>query len=73
MRKTILLAAVDSDMKEAVEKAVSLFNQLRKDGKFVSPNMRWLVYSTGVRQGDQDDWSFAWKHYTESQIPSEQR
>ena len=71
LRKLILLTAVTSEMSEARDRAVALFTAYKRDGAAISPNLRWMAYSAGVRHGDLDEWRFAWHKYTTTQVPSE--
>jgi aminopeptidase N len=71
LRKLILLTAVNAEMSEARERAVKLYTEFRNNNVPVSPNLRWMAYSAGVRFGDRSDWKFAWDKYTNSQVPSE--
>jgi len=68
MRNVILLFSVDAEMEEAVDKAREMFAKLRDSNQAISPNMRWMVYSTGVKKGNEKDWQFAWKKYNNSQV-----
>ena len=67
LRKLILLTAVNSDMKEARDRAVALYKAYRDDETPVAPNLRWIAYSAGVKFGDKEDWKFAWEKYSNSQ------
>ena len=67
LRKLILLTAVNSDMKEARDRAVALYKAFRDDETPVAPNLRWIAYSAGVKFGDKEDWKFAWEKYSNSQ------
>lgn len=73
LRKLILQTAVTCDMEDAKEKAIKLFQDFRDKDVAISPNLRQMAYSAGVRFGDTEDWRFAWKQYTNSQVPSEKR
>ena len=67
LRKLILLTAVNSDMMEARDRAVALYKAYRDDETPVTPNLRWIAYSAGVKFGDKEDWKFAWEKYSNSQ------
>ena len=71
LRKLIIGTAIYSEMKEAQEKALDMFRNLMKNGKEVPQNLRWQVYSAGVRFGGKEEWAFAWSKYNTSQVPSE--
>ena len=58
-------------MPEAKEKAKEMFRKYMEEGVHVSPNLKWMVYSAGVRYGDYEEWKFAWEKYKTSQVPSE--
>ena len=49
LRKLILLTAMNADMEEAKTKAKELFRKYKDEGTPVNPNLRWMVYSAGVR------------------------
>ncbi len=69
----MLLNAVNADMPEAKVKALELFANLKSPTNSVpvKPNLRWMVYSAGIKFGSVDDWKFAWDQYVSSQVPSE--
>ncbi len=70
----MLLNAVNADMPEAKIKALELFANLRSPTNSipVKPNLRWMVYSAGIKFGSVEDWKFAWDKYVGSrQVPSE--
>ena len=58
-------------MSEAKTRAVALFSAYKTKGVAISPNLRWMAYSAGVRHGGLDEWRFAWHKYTTTQVPSE--
>ncbi len=37
----------------------------------LSCRRRWMVYSAGVKYGEESDWGFAWSRYLNTQVPSE--
>lgn len=37
----------------------------------ISPNIRTVVYCTAIRQGDQQEWDFAWDRFQKTSVSSE--
>ena len=49
MRKLIIETAVTSRMKEAEDKAITMFQNFMRKNVTVQPNFRFIAYTTGVR------------------------
>lgn len=71
LRYEILWAAVQCGNTHAIQEAQLLFFEWRNHGLIIPPNLRSVVYSTGVRYGTEDDWRYCWQVYNTSTIPSE--
>ena len=71
LREDVLKAAAEADHKEALTKAKALFIALKKNDSSVPANLRSLVYSVGIRTGDEVDWSWCYEKYISTNIPSE--
>ncbi|XP_065566563.1 glutamyl aminopeptidase-like isoform X2 [Artemia franciscana] len=73
LQEEILSAAVKIGMVPAISQATKLFQQWRGAKTPISPDLREIVYSTGIRYGDKSDWDTTWKKLQESKISSEKR
>ncbi|XP_050726718.1 endoplasmic reticulum aminopeptidase 1-like isoform X3 [Eriocheir sinensis] len=71
LRSEILSAAVRCRNTHAIKEAKRMFAEWRNTGKFIPPNLREVVYGSGVRYGIEDDWRHCWDVYNTSTIPSE--
>lgn len=71
MRNLILTEAVSARMPEAVEKAGTFFEALKKSNTPIPADFRWIAYSAGVKFGTSKDWDFAWQKYNTTQVASE--
>ncbi|CAG0924508.1 unnamed protein product, partial [Notodromas monacha] len=38
----------------------------------ISPNVKSIVYCNGVANGGEDEWNHAWRHYTKTNLASEE-
>ena len=45
---------------------------LRSGSSVVSPNLRSTVYCTGIAEGGEEAWNFAWEQYLANNEASEQ-
>ena len=70
LRARILKAAVDADHSSAIEKAKEMFQKL-KQKQTVPANLKQLVFSIGIRTGNDKDWSWCYEKYKSSNIPSD--
>ncbi|XP_045130834.1 endoplasmic reticulum aminopeptidase 1-like isoform X2 [Portunus trituberculatus] len=73
LRSKILSAAVYCGDTHAIQEAKRMFHDWRINGTFIHPNLRAVVYRTGVRYGTEEDWRHCWKVYNTSTIPSEKK
>ncbi|XP_043236922.1 endoplasmic reticulum aminopeptidase 1-like isoform X2 [Amphibalanus amphitrite] len=71
LRALVLAWAVSVRLPEAVARARTLFSDWRNAGLPVPPDLRQLVYSTGVEYGDTGDWQFVWQRYLNATTPTE--
>ena len=55
LRARILKAAVDADHSSAIETAKEMFQKMRKN-QTVPANLKQLVFSIGIKSGDEEDW-----------------
>ena len=71
LREDILKALVEAEHTEAIAKAKSMFQELKKNNSAVSANLKSLVFSVGVKTGDEEDWKWCYDKYTSTNIPSD--
>nr|XP_027215499.1 endoplasmic reticulum aminopeptidase 1-like [Penaeus vannamei] len=71
LRSEILMAAVECGNIQAIEEAQKRFAAWRNKNESIPPNLRSVVYKTGVRYGTEEDWRHCWQVYNTSSIPSE--
>ena len=70
MRGKILHAAVEADHGDAIKTAKEMFQGLRKN-QSIPANLKQLVYSVGIRTGDDEDWSWCYEKYKNTNVPSD--
>ncbi|XP_068243383.1 endoplasmic reticulum aminopeptidase 1-like isoform X1 [Palaemon carinicauda] len=73
LRSKLLMAAVNCGNVNAIREAQRQFSAWRSKNEAVPPNIRSVVYNTGVRYGTEEDWRHCWHVYNSSTIPSEKR
>lgn len=73
LRSTILGAAVNCEDEETIASARGLFRNWKERGAYIPPNIREVVYATGVRYGGMKEWGYCWEKYKNSTVPSEKR
>ena len=70
LRARILKAAVDADHSAAIEKAKEMFQKMRKN-QTVPANLKQLVFSIGIKSGEEEDWRWCYEKYRNTNIPSD--
>lgn len=70
MRGKILNAAVLADHSDAIKTAKEMFQKL-KNNQTIPANLKQLVYSVGVKTGDDDDWTWCYEKYKSTNVPSD--
>ncbi|XP_015918798.1 glutamyl aminopeptidase [Parasteatoda tepidariorum] len=73
LRSAVLRALMRFGDEDTINKAKQIFQNWLKLQVKVAPNLRSVVYSTGVKFGGKEEWQFCWKKYQETHIPSEKR
>ncbi|XP_045619599.1 endoplasmic reticulum aminopeptidase 1 isoform X2 [Procambarus clarkii] len=71
LRSEVLWAAVQCGNTHAIQEAQKWFSAWRSNSYTIPPNLRSVVYSTGVRYGTEEDWRHCWHVYNTSSVPSE--
>lgn len=71
LREEILKALVEAEHAEAISRAKSMFQELKKNNSAVSANLKSLIYSVGVKTGNEEDWQWCYDKYTTTNIPSD--
>nr|AWT23001.1 aminopeptidase N8 [Hyphantria cunea] len=70
-RQQILEFACKLDHSGCVTQAAAMFKALRENGTEVSPSLRSVVYSTGLRYGTGEDYDFLWNRARTTNLASE--
>lgn len=70
-RAEILQWACSYGHPECVANAKERFAAWKNGSQSVPPNLRSVVYCTGVGQGTEDDWNTVWERYQNETSPSE--
>ena len=70
MRGKILNAAILAEHSEATEKAKQLFQKL-KENQTIPASLKQLVYSVGVKTGEEEDWDWCYEKYRTTNVPSD--
>ncbi|GFT63992.1 glutamyl aminopeptidase [Nephila pilipes] len=73
LRSALLRVLVRFGDEETITKAKLTFQNWMHHNVRVAPNLRSVVYSSGVKFGGSEEWQFCWKQYQETQVPSEKR
>ncbi|RWS08189.1 Aminopeptidase N precursor-like protein [Dinothrombium tinctorium] len=73
LRSTLLFNAMHYGDEQTIRIALRFFGDWMKNFNKLSPNLRQVVYTTGVRYGGIKEWEFCWNKYTTSKVPSDQR
>ncbi|RWS30597.1 endoplasmic reticulum aminopeptidase 2-like isoform X3 [Leptotrombidium deliense] len=73
LRSSLLFSAIIFEEEQAIRIAKLFFDEWMKKNYKVAPNLRNVVYTTGVRYGGIKEWDFCWKKYKSSNVPSEQK
>ncbi|XP_063596358.1 aminopeptidase N-like isoform X1 [Penaeus indicus] len=59
---------------DCVDRSQGLFNswvQNPSNTSLISPNLKSTVYCTGVAEGGEEEWNFAWEQYINSNVATE--
>ncbi|XP_047482307.1 aminopeptidase N-like isoform X1 [Penaeus chinensis] len=73
-RVKALAWACNLGYQDCVDKSQGLFNswvQNPSNTSLISPNLKSTVYCTGVAEGGEDEWNFAWEQYINSNVATE--
>ncbi|GBN33375.1 Glutamyl aminopeptidase [Araneus ventricosus] len=73
LRSALLRVLVRFGDEETIKKSKLTFQNWMHHNVRVAPNLRSVVYSSGVRFGGKEEWQFCWQQYQETQVPSEKR
>lgn len=71
LQREILEAAVYFGLSSAVNEARRLFQQWMAGQLQLPPDIRDIVYSTGVKYGGWTEWDHCWQRYKETSVPDE--
>ena len=72
-RKSVLTWLCRYGHEECVTKTTNLFAEWMKNPNEnkIDANLREVVYSTAIRQGEEKEWEFLWQKFTEETVDSE--
>ncbi|XP_035668606.1 endoplasmic reticulum aminopeptidase 1-like isoform X1 [Branchiostoma floridae] len=73
LRSTVLGAACKYGHQQSTQQAQALFNSWMHSRKKVSPNLKTVVYTSGVQHGGKAEWDFCWQQYTSATVAAEKR
>ncbi|KAG8193296.1 hypothetical protein JTE90_003783 [Oedothorax gibbosus] len=73
LRSAVLRVLMRFDDEHTISKAKQTFQNWMTLNIRVAPNLRSVVYSSGVKFGGKEEWQFCWKQYQKTQVPSEKR
>ncbi|EFX80575.1 endoplasmic reticulum aminopeptidase 1-like isoform X2 [Daphnia pulex] len=71
LQREILEAAVYFGLSSAVNEARRLFTQWMSGQMQLPPDIRDIVYSTGIKYGGWTEWDYCWQRYKETTVPDE--
>ncbi|KAJ8727738.1 hypothetical protein PYW07_001857 [Mythimna separata] len=70
-RMQILEFACKLEHSGCVEQTVALFKAFKQNGTEVSPSLRPVVYCTGLRHGNEEDFDFLWNRMLTTNVANE--
>lgn len=56
---------------DVVDEMKKLFNNWMKNNTNIDPNLKSVVYVTGVKYGGDEEWDYVWHWFQQTQTPSE--
>ncbi|XP_044741725.1 endoplasmic reticulum aminopeptidase 1-like isoform X2 [Chrysoperla carnea] len=71
LRSNILSLAILSDVESTVKEARTRFNKWMTDQYKISPNLKEIIYSAGIKHGGLQEWQHCWKEYNQSKTTKE--
>ena len=57
--------------KPCIDRALSYFNDWKNTGKEIPANIKDVVYNTGIRNGNSENWNFMYQKFRDATIDSE--
>lgn len=73
LRSDILSSAVNCENPDAVQQATSKFRTWMVKRQRLPPNLREVVYASGVKYGGMKEWQYCWDQYNKTVVPSEKK
>ncbi|CAH1252312.1 ERAP1 [Branchiostoma lanceolatum] len=75
LRSTVLGAACEYGHQQSTQQAHALFIKWMQTGgtQKVSPNLKNVVYRSGVQHGGKAEWDFCWEQYASATVAAEKR
>jgi aminopeptidase N len=73
LRSDLYATATQYGNKNVTAMLVQMFNNFYHHNVSVDPNLKQVVYMTGIAEGDEPEWNFLWGIYKTSSDPIEQQ
>ncbi|XP_045765661.1 membrane alanyl aminopeptidase-like [Maniola jurtina] len=72
-RMQILDLACKLGHQGCISEALALYKEFKNNGKWLDPSIREVVYCTGLRYGNGDDYDFLWNRMSTTNVANEAR
>ncbi|XKL69322.1 hypothetical protein PGB90_007091 [Kerria lacca] len=73
LRSDILASAVLCEVEPVTTEAKNKFKKWMQEGVRISPNLREVVYTAGIKYGGVKEWQYCWARYNSTRVPSERK
>lgn len=73
MRTDILSTAILCELNETVTEAKLRFQRWMHHNESISPDLKEVVYSAGIKYGGLAEWQHCWSIYNSTTVPSERK
>ncbi|XP_064215469.1 endoplasmic reticulum aminopeptidase 1 isoform X6 [Tribolium castaneum] len=73
MRTEILSTAILCELNETVTRAKQEFQRWMHHNESITPDLKEVVYSAGIKYGGMAEWQHCWNLYNSTTIPSERK
>lgn len=71
MRTKILTSAILFEVNETIAEARLMFDLWMNNNEPVTPDLREVVYSAGIKYGGMPAWEHCWSIYNSTEVPNE--
>ncbi|XP_023950042.2 membrane alanyl aminopeptidase-like [Bicyclus anynana] len=72
-RMQVLDLACKIGYQGCIDGALTLYNDFKNNGKWIDPSLREVVYCTGLRYGNGEDYDFLWNRMFTTNVANEAR